>query len=299
MTKVGLRDLEAVLCIARRGSFRAAATELDMSSTALSHAIARLEAELGVRLFNRTTRTVVLTEAGRQFVDRIGPALKDIGDAMEAARSLSDTPCGVLRIDASSVAGLELMSGLIPEFLDRYPGMEIDLRTEERLVDIVADGYDLGVRARDLVPTDMIAISTGRWQRYAVVAAPDYLSGRPAPQSPADLRDHECIRVRLPNGALLRWQFERDGNAVLVDVSGRLTLDDAAVARCAVRQGAGIGLFLEQNVAEDMAAGRLIRLLPDWTPPRSDFCLYYPNRRHAPAGLAAFLSLAREVAART
>lgn len=298
MNKVALRDLEAVLCIARHGSFRAAATELDISSTALSHGIARLEEGLGVRLFNRTTRTVALTEAGRHFVDSIGPALSDIGTAMEAVRAHGGTPSGVLRINASTVTGRELMSGLIPAFLAGYPGMEIDLRTDERLVDIVAEGYDLGVRARDLVPSDMIAVSIGRWQRYAVVAAPAYLSDRPAPQTPADLKSHACIRARLPNGALLRWHFERDGETLLVDVPGRLTLDDAAVARCAVLQGAGIALLLEQDVEEDIAAGRMTRLLTDWTPPRSDYCLYYPNRRHASAGLTAFLAMARDHAAR-
>jgi len=296
MSKISLRDLEAVLAIARRGSFRAAATELDISTTALSHGIARLETELGIRLFNRTTRTVALTEAGQQFVDGIGPALSDIDRAMDSARSHGETPSGVLRINASAVPAEAIMSGLVPEFLRRHPRMEVDLRTEERLVDIVAEGFDLGIRVRDLVPTDMIALSIGQWQRYAVVASPEYLADRAPPQNPGDLKDHDCIRARLPSGALLRWHFERQGETVSVDVTGRLTLDDAGVARCAVLRGAGIGIFLEQSVCDDVVAGRMTRLLEDWTPPRSDYCLYYPSRRHPSAGLAAFLAMARELA---
>ncbi|MBY8977975.1 LysR family transcriptional regulator [Rhodobacteraceae bacterium NNCM2] len=298
MTKLSLRDLEAVLAIARRGSFRAAAMELDLSSTALSHGIARLEDELGTRLFNRTTRTVSLTEAGQQFVNRIGPALADIGGAMDAARSYGETPSGTLRINASVVAGEAIMSGLVPDFLRRYPKMQIDLRTEERLVDIVAEGFDLGVRVRDLVPADMIALSIGLPQRYAVVASPEYLADRAPPQNPGDLNGHKCIRARLPGGALLRWHFERRGETVLVDVVGRLTLDNADAARQAVLCGAGIGFFLEQNVQEDIDGGRMTRLLQEWTPPRSDYCFYYPSRRHPTAGMAAFLAMVREVAKR-
>lgn len=295
MRGVGLKDLEAVLAIARNGSFRAAALDLDMSSTALSHAIAQLESGLGVRLFNRTTRSVALTEAGRQFVDRIGPALSDIGTAMEEARSQAETPSGMVRINASALAGQQILSGLVLEFLRRYPKMQVDLATDERLVDIVAENFDLGVRVRDLVPSDMIALSLGHPQRYAVVASPDYFARHPPPQNPADLKSHACLRARLPNGALFRWHFERQGETVLVDVPGRLTLDEAGVARRAVLEGAGIGIFLEQSVADDLAAGRMIRCLEDWTPPRSELCLYYPGRRHPSAGVAAFLALAREV----
>lgn len=298
MQRVALNDLEAVLAVARRGSFRAAAIDLDMSTTALSHAIARLEANLGVRLFNRTTRSVSLSNAGRQFVEKVGPAVGDIHGAMEAVRSQRETPSGLLRINAAPTAARQIISPLVLEFLRRYPEMQVDIVTEGRLVDVVAAGFDLGVRVADLVPTDMIALSLGRPQRSAVVGSPDYFAQRPMPLVPTDLLGHDCIRVRLPNGALFRWRFQRDGETAQIDVPGRLILDEASLARTAALDGAGIGFFMEQDVLHDIAAGRLLRLLDDWTPATPGFCLYYPGRRNPSAGLQAFLALAREVAGR-
>lgn len=299
MQRVALNDLEAVLAVARRGSFRAAAIDLDMSTTALSHAIARLEANLGVRLFNRTTRSVSLSNAGRQFVEKVGPAVGDIHGAMEAVRSQRETPSGLLRINAAPTAARQIISPLVLEFLRRYPEMQVDIVTEGRLVDVVAAGFDLGVRVADLVPTDMIALSLGRPQRSAVVGSPNYFAQRPMPLVPTDLLSHDCIRVRLPNGALFRWRFQRDGETAQIDVPGRLILDEASLARTAALDGAGIGFFMEQDVLHDIAAGRLLRLLDDWTPATPGFCLYYPGRRNPSAGLQAFLALAREVAGRT
>lgn len=293
----GLKGLESVLAIARRGSFRAAAIDLGISTTALSHTVRRLETTLGVRLFNRTTRSVSLTDAGREFVERIGPAVTEIRGAMDGARSQRRTPSGLLRINASVQAGREI-APLVLAFLRRFPQMQVDLVTEGRLVDIVAEGFDLGIRPADLVPRDMIALSVGRLQRYAVVASPDWIDAHHLPHTPADLPLQECIRVRLPNGALFRWPFERDGETVQIDAKGRLTLDEAAIARAAVLDDAGIGFFIEQDVIDDIAAGRLIRLLEDWTPPRPGFSLYYPGRRNPSAGFTAFLAMARDVAAR-
>ncbi|MBV0913723.1 LysR family transcriptional regulator [Anianabacter salinae] len=297
LTDSGLRGLEAVLAIARRGSFRAAALDLGVSTTALSHTVGRLESGLGVRLFNRTTRSVSLSEAGRTFVERIGPAVAEIRTAMETVHSLRQTPSGVLRINASAQAG-RAIAPLILDFLRRFPEMEVDLVTEGRLVDIVAEGFDLGIRPADLIPRDMIALPLGMSQRHAVVASPDWLASRSMPRTPADLPVDECIQVRLPNGSLLRWPFERDGEMVQINAMGRLVLDEAAIARTAVLGGAGIGFFIEQDVAEDIAAGRLVRLLEDWTPPRPGFSLYYPGRRNPTAGFTAFLSMVREAARR-
>ncbi|WP_035693436.1 LysR family transcriptional regulator [Azospirillum halopraeferens] len=298
MDRTGLNDLEAVMAIARRGSFRAAAVDLGMSTTALSHAIGKLETGLGVRLFNRTTRSVSLTDAGRHFVDRVGPALREIRDAVDVVRSQQEVPSGTLRINAAPVAAQEIMSPLVLEFLRRHPEMTVDLVTEGRLIDIVAEGFDLGVRVADLVPSDMIAVSLGRPQRYAVVASPDYFAQHGRPVVPADLVHHACIRVRLPNGAMYRWQFERRGEIVQVDVRGRVTLDEAGLARMAVLEGAGVGFFMERSVLADIKDGRLLRVLEDWTPPFPGLCLYYPGRRNPSAGLRAFLALARDFAAR-
>ncbi|WP_420963373.1 LysR family transcriptional regulator [Brucella sp. IR073] len=295
MQKPGLNDLEAVIAIARRGSFRAAALDLGMSTTALSNAIAKLEASLGVRLFNRTTRSVSLTEAGRAFAEQIGPALQDIHGAMEAARSQQAIPSGTLRINAFAMAAREILTPLVLEFLRRYPQVHIDLVTEGRLVDIVAEGFDLGVRVAGLVPSDMIAVSLGRQQRYAVVGSSAYIEKHGKPLVPPDLLRHQCIRVRLPNGALYRWRFEKDGETAQIDVTGPITLDEAGLARTAVLEGIGLGFFMEQDVLADIEAGRLVRVLEDWTPPFAGLCLYYPGRRNPSAALKAFVALAREM----
>jgi DNA-binding transcriptional LysR family regulator len=299
MYRPGLNDLDAVVTIARKTSFRAAALDLGMSTTALSNAVGKLEANLGVRLFNRTTRSVSLTDAGRVFVEQIGPALQDIHGAMEAVRSQQATPSGTLRINAFAMAAREILSPLVLEFLRRHPQVHIDLVTEGRLVDIVAEGFDLGVRVADLVPSDMIAVSLGRPQRYAVVGSPAYVEKHDRPRVPPDLLKHPCVRVRLPNGALYRWQFEKDGQTAQIDVSGPITLDEASLARTAVMEGVGLGFFMEQNVRTDIEAGRLVRVLEDWTPPLPGLCLYYPGRRNPSAALKAFIGLARGLSARS
>lgn len=294
MYRPGLNDLDAVVAIARRGSFRAAALDLGMSTTALSNVVAKLEADLGVRLFNRTTRSVSLTGAGRAFVEEIAAPLQDIHGAMDAVRAQQAVPSGTLRINTFATAAREILSPLVLDFVRQYPEVHIDLVTEGRLVDIVAEGFDLGVRAANLVPSDMIAVPLGRLQRSAVVGSPDYFAARERPRTPADLAAHPCIRVRLPNGALFRWQFDRGGRTAQVDVTGPMTLDEASLARIAVLEGLGLGYFMEANVRADIEAGRLIRVLEDWTPPLSDLCLYYPGRRNASAALKAFVARARE-----
>jgi len=297
MNRGGLKDLTAIIAIAKRGSFRAAARDLQMSATALSNAVAKLEASLGVRLFNRTTRSVSLTDAGRQFVGQVGPALQDIAHAMETARSQHAVPAGTIRINAFPTAARAIMAPLIVEFVRRYPQVHVDIVTEGRLVDIVADGFDLGVRESALIPSDMIALSLRRPQRFAVVAAPGYFDTHTAPQVPEDLLQHPCIRVRLPDGSLYRWQF-RQGDAIAqVDVRGPVTVDEASIARMAVIEGLGLGFLMEQDVHDDLKSGRLIRVLEDWTPPFGGLCLYYPGRRNPSAAFRAFLDLARELCA--
>ncbi|WP_420558404.1 LysR family transcriptional regulator [Roseovarius sp.] len=296
MKNYKLTDFDAVLAISRRGSFRAAALDMGMSTSALSNAISKLEGQLGVRLFNRTTRSVSLTEAGHRFVDQVSPAVRDIHQALDTVRSQQETPSGTVRINTFVTAAQEILEPLILEFLKRFPQVQVDLVTEGSLVDIVADGFDFGVRSKTLVPSDMIAIPLGPARRHAVVAAPSYFANRDIPRVPADLKAHTCIRVRLPNGALYRWQFESEGQPVHVDVDGPLTLDEASLARAAVLDGVGIGYFMESNVREDIAAGRLVRILDDWTPPVAPLCLYYPSRRNPPAAFKVFVDLARELA---
>ncbi len=298
MEQLNLRELEAVIAIARRGTFRAAAIDLGMSTTALSHTIGRLEAGLGVRLFNRTTRSVSLTDAGRLFVQQVAPSLQDLHAALETVRSQRETPSGTIRINAAPFAARAIISPLVLEFLRRYPEMNVDLVTEGKMVDIVNDGFDLGVRVAGLVPSDMIAVSLGRPQRHAVVGSPDYFAQHPKPVVPPDLLNHRCIRVRLPDGSLFRWRFEKDDEPVQIDVRGPITLDEAGLVRTSVLEGTGLGYTMEEEVVPDIKAGRLVRVLEDWTPPYPGLCLYYPGRRNLSAGVKAFLDLARELSRR-
>lgn len=291
-----LADLDAVLAIARKGSFRAAALELGMSTTALSNAIAKIERRLGVRLFNRTTRSVSLTDAGTTFVERVGPAMTDIHDAVLAAQSLQETPNGTLRINAFASAAREVMAPIIIKFLRRYPQVHVDLVTEGRLVDIVAAGFDMGLRPADLLPSDMVAMPLGLHRSNAVVASPEFLRTHGRPEVPADLHRFRCIRARLPNHALLRWRFEKDGNAVQIDVQGSMTLDESSLVRIAAQNGIGLGYVMEADVRDDLAAGRLVRVLEDWTPPLAPLALYYPGRKNPPAAFTAFIQVAREFA---
>lgn len=295
MVQASLIELNAVLTVARLGKFRAAALELGVSTTALSNAVGKLERTLGVRLFNRTTRSVSLTEAGQQFVAQVAPAVRDIHEAMDAVRSRQTTASGTLRINAFPTAAREIFLSLVLPFLREHPQVHVDIVTEGRLVDIVAGGFDFGVRSADLVPVDMIALPLGLRRRNVVVGSPTYLEARGTPVSPQDLVDHSCLRVRLPNGAILRWPFEKEGRSVHVDVEGALTLDEASLARTAALESVGLTLAMESDVHDDIAAGRLVRVLEDWTPSLSPLSLYYPNRRNPTAAFKAFIDFAREL----
>ncbi|HLZ65023.1 MAG TPA: LysR family transcriptional regulator [Aliidongia sp.] len=294
MSTSGLVELDAVVAVARHRNFRAAAIELGLSRSALSHAVAALEQRLGIRLFNRTTRSVSLTEAGQQFVAGVAPALGDIRSAIETARSHRSTPTGTLRLNTSVGAARMMMTPIMLEYVRRYPEMKVDIVTEGRLVDIVVAGFDAGVRLIETVPQDMIAVPLGPDLRFAVAAAPAYLEGRPRPRTPQDLLAHSCIRTRLPSGAIYRWEFERHGEAIALDVDGPLTLDEPELMLQAARAGMGFTYLTEWTVGADLAAGRLVRVLEDWTPPQPGLALYYPGRRHLSAGLRALIDLIRE-----
>lgn len=293
MARSTLNELEAVLTVARLGKFRTAALDLGISTTALSNAIGKLERTLGVRLFNRTTRSVSLTEAGQQFVAQVAPAMRDIHAAMDTARGQQATPSGTLRINAFPTAAREIFSWLVLPFLQEHPQVHIDIVTEGRLVDIVAGGFDFGVRGADQVPVDMIALPLGLARRNVVVGSPTYLKARGTPVTPQDLADHSCLRVRLPNGAIHRWPFEKEGRSLHIDVEGVMTLDEASLARTAVLASVGLTLAMESDVRDDIDAGRLVRVLEDWTPTLSPLSLYYPSRRNPTAAFRAFVDFAR------
>lgn len=291
--RLGLGELDAVIAVARRASFRQAAIDLNVSTTALSNTIAKVEASIETRLFNRTTRSVAVTEAGRIFLEQVGPALQDVRAALDAVRSHNASASGTLRINAFATAARAALLPLVVEFLRQHPKVHIDLVTEGRLVDIVADGFDFGVRSASLVPSDMIVISLSQPRRYAVVGTPAYFARHGRPRTPPDLLNHACIRIRLPNGALFPWHFERDDEVIKLDVAGPLTLDEASVSKAVVEQGLGLGFFMEQDVQAEIEAGQFERVLEDWTPPRDNLCLYYPNRRNPSAAFQAFVALVR------
>lgn len=288
-----LAELEAVLTVARMRSFRAAATSLGVSTSAVSHTVAGLEGRLGTRLFNRTTRSVAVTDAGAEFMAVIAPALLDIRRAMETAGSSSGQPSGTLRINTSAAAALRCMP-LFMEFAARYPAVHLDIVTEGRLIDIVAGGYDAGIRLAQSVPQDMISIQIEPALRYVVVGTPALIETIGAPATPANLRTKPCIRMRMPGGALYRWEFMANGLPVEIDVNGMLTFDNPALAREAARGGLGLAYLAEWHVAEDISSRRLEQVLDDATLEVEGLCLYYPGRRHVSPSLRALVDLGRD-----
>jgi DNA-binding transcriptional LysR family regulator len=293
MNRSGLVELDTVVAVARLGGFRAAAIELGVSATSVSNAVAGLEARLGVRLFNRTTRSVSLSEAGEQFIAAVGPALSDIHAALEATNSRRGRPAGTLRLNCPAGAARQILVPVVLEFQRRYPEVSVDIVTDAQLVDIVAKGFDAGVRTRDAVPGDMIAVPFGPELRFVVVGSPAYLRDHPAPTKPGDLMTHRCIRARWPSGRLYRWEFAKQGRVLTIDAPGSLTLDEPTLMRDAALADAGLAYMWEARVRGDLASGRLVSVLKDWIPSSPGFCLYYPGRRNVPAALSAFINMLR------
>ena len=291
----GLFELNAVVTVATHSSFRRAAAELGLSPSALSHAIATLEQRLGVRLFHRTTRSVALSQAGEQFLSRVRPALIEISGAMEDINALRDTPSGLLRISAAERAGQRLLTPCITEFMRRYPEMNVDLVIDSRPIDIVAEGFDLGLRLAETVPQDMIAVAFGPEISWAVVGSPAYFAGAGTPRAPHDLLRHRCIRRRLPSGAMYRWEFANRDEEFAIDVPGKLTLNTDALMLEAAIDGAGLAYVSDLAAAHALASGALVRVLSDFTPKYPGLQLYYPPHRHMRAGVRAFIDLVRQI----
>lgn len=294
MMRAGLSELTAFVAIAEQRSFRAAARVLGVSPSALSHSMRGLEARLGVRLFNRTTRSVALTEAGEQLLLRAGPAIADLEDAVNEVASARNRPSGSIRISASESAARSIVREVLPDFLAAYPDIHVEFVVDTRLVDIVADGFDAGIRVLQDVPRDMIAVRFGPDMRFAAVASPDYLSRHPAPKAPHDLAQHRCIRFRFESGALYRWDLEHRGKTASIDVDGPMTLGNLNLMVEAALAGIGIAWVTEHLVAAHLASGELVHLLPEWSPSFPGLCLYYPANRHPPTALRLFAQAVRD-----
>ena len=295
MHRSGLIELEVVLAVANRLSFRAAARELGMSATAVSRIVASQETQLKVRLFNRSTRSVALTPAGERYIERIAPALAEIQRVSEEIATTSDTPTGTLRINAPQESVSLLYQPLIEVYLQRYPHMRLDITSESRMVDIVAEGYDAGIRLAESVPQDMIAVSLTPDIRMLVVATPEYFATHGTPQSPEDLLQHRSIGMRMSHGGIYHWELERHQQKFSLNIPPRIVLNEMQAIRRAVLSGVGIAFISEWFVQEDIAQGRLVSGLEEWCPSFGGLRLYYPGRRHVPPRLKAFIALAQEL----
>ncbi|WP_039058362.1 LysR family transcriptional regulator [Enterobacter sp. Bisph1] len=293
MHRSGLIELEVVMAVMRRGSFRGAAQALSMSPTAVSNAIAGLESRLAIRLFHRTTRSVALTEAGQRFVARIGPALREIQQAQEEIHSLADEPSGTLRLNVPQNIGPLFLDDLLVRFLVRYPLIRMEVASEARAIDIVAEGYDAGVRLAEAVPQDMIAVPLTADIRMRVVATPQWFAEHGTPQVPEDLYQHHGICMRMSNGSNYRWELARRGQQFDIAVPPRLATSDLFTSIAAVRAGLGVGFLPGFYIEEDLRSGALVSVLDEWTQPFKGLCLYYPGHRHIPAALRTFIAFIR------
>lgn len=286
-------ELRAFAAVIRHGSFTRAAAHLGVSPSALSQTIRALEDRLGQRLLNRTTRSVAPSPAGQALAERLLPVLDDLDGVIDTAFAAAGEVAGPLRLNVVRVA-VPRLAEMLPGFLSRHPRVTVQVEASDMLVDIVAQGYDAGIRLAERLEGDMIAVPFGGPLRMAVVAAPAYLSGREIPQHPRDLEAHECLVSLAPSsGTRYRWELDKDGVELRIPVTGRLVGSDLRLRLAACLAGVGIGYFFESEVVEHIASGRLQRMLEDWTPPFPGCYLYYPSRRNQSPPLAAFVDYLR------
>ncbi|MGA9954890.1 MAG: LysR family transcriptional regulator, partial [Bradyrhizobium sp.] len=289
-----LRDLDAFAAIARAKNFRRAALDQRVSVSSLSQRLRDMEERLGVRLLNRTTRSVALTEAGEMLLSRVSPALSDVRDALDRVRGLGDMPSGRLRINAPPPAVDLVLAPMVAPFLRAYPQVDLEIAAESWFVDIVAQGFDAGVRYGEHLALDMVAVALSPPQRYVVVASPDYIARHGEPKHPQDLLDHSCIRVRFGRGTIPDWEFEKAGREIKVSPPAKLILNYPGLAQRAARDGFGFWLTFEGYAREAIASGALVSVLDDWCAPFPGPFLYYPSRRQPPPALAAFIAFVAE-----
>jgi DNA-binding transcriptional LysR family regulator len=296
--KVDLGDLNAFLAVARAGGFRDGARVSGGSASGLSDAVRRLEAQLGVRLLNRTTRSVLPTEAGRGLLERLGPALTEVEAALDFASGFRDRPAGTLKLNVPVVAARLVLPRIIPGFLAAYPDIRLEIMTDESFVDVIAAGCDAGIRYDERLEQDMIALPIGpRTQHFACAASPAYLDRRGRPDHPRDLLAHDCIRGRFASGSLIVWEFEKDGREVKVEPTGPLMVQPGGGTDLAIDvaiAGTGIISLFEDWLRPYFESGALEPVLKPWWVQFSGPFLYYPGRRLVPAPLRAFIDYVRE-----
>jgi DNA-binding transcriptional LysR family regulator len=294
---IDLGDLSAFVAVARAGGFREAARAAGSSASGLSDAVRRLETRLGVRLLNRTTRSVTPTEAGHSLLARLGPALLEVDSALDAVNGFRDTPTGTLRLNVPMSAARLVLPSIVPRFLAAYPAIRLEVTADENFVDVLAAGCDAGIRYEERLEQDMIAVPIGpRTQRVAVAAAPGYLERHGRPQHPRELLDHRCIRARFPSGRIVPYLFEREGETIQIDPPGQLLVQVGGALDLAIDAAvAGVGVFslFEDWLQPYFARGALEPVLQAWWPRFSGPYLYYSGRKLVPAPLQAFIDFLR------
>ncbi|MGZ2427616.1 LysR family transcriptional regulator [Rhizobium laguerreae] len=296
--KADLSDLNAFVAVARAGGFREGARVSGSSASFLSEAVRRLEGQLGVRLLNRTTRSVVPTEAGKGLLERLGPALSEVESALDVVNGFRDRPAGALRLNVPVSAARLVLPAIVPPFLAAYPDIRLEVVTDESFVDVIAAGCDAGIRYDERLEQDMIAIPIGpRVQRFAIAASPDYLDRRGRPRHPSELLGHACLLGRFASGAMTApWEFERDGEIVRVDPTGPLIVRVGGATDLAVDaaiSGTGIVCLFEDWLRPHIDSGALEPILEPWWQRFSGPFLYYPGRRLVPAPLRAFIDFVK------
>jgi DNA-binding transcriptional LysR family regulator len=294
MNRADLADLSAFVAVADHLSFRAAASQLGVTPSALSHSMRQLEERLGVRLLNRTTRSVSVTDAGLRLLERLRPAVGQIAGALEDLNQERQRPLGRLRIYAIHLAAGAVIAPIWGRFLSTYPEVHLELALGEAPIDIVAKGFDAGIGPRDRVPADMIAVRVMGLMKIAVVGAPAYFARQRPPRTPDDLARHSCVQYRREaDGNVLLWQFERNRKSRRISVDGRVMVNDAELAVRAAIDGLGIAYTLESLAQPFLRSGQLVRVLEDWSPSFEGLFLYYPGHRQVPAALRVLIDMMR------
>jgi DNA-binding transcriptional LysR family regulator len=288
-------SLSYFLEIAKHRNFRRAGLELGLSASALSHSLRDLEEHLGVRLFNRTSRSVTLTAAGEALQAAIQSPFNDIGLALDVVNRFRDAPIGRVRLSVPNDAADHLVAPVLPTFVERYPDVELDVSVSNRMIDVIEGGYDAGVRYGGTVPEDMIAQRLSADIRWIVVAAPSYVERFGAPAHPNDLASHRCIRIRIGDDSIYRWEFEKGDEQHAIAAPGSLVVDDGRLGVAVALQGAGLMYVADTMVREELADGRLVTVLEDWSPVGGGYHIYYSSRRQVPAALRLFIELVREL----
>ncbi|MDX0616536.1 LysR family transcriptional regulator [Sinorhizobium medicae] len=290
MNDLPLADLDAFAAVARERSFRTAARKRGVSASALSEALRRLEAKLGVRLLNRTTRSVTPTEAGKRLLERLTPALGEIAGALDQVASERDSPAGTLRLNVPTIVARVILPPLVGRFMKAHPAITLEVTAEDGFIDVLAAGFDAGVRYEERVEKDMIAIPLGsRVQRYITAAAPDYLARRGEPQHPRDLLEHATVRHRFQNGVMLPWEFGEGDATIIIAPPSTVLANTIELEISAAVDGLGVIRTFEEFLKPEIEAGRLITVLDAWETSFPGPFLYYAGRRHLPAPLRAFV----------